>query len=281
MQAITILNYIKDSLDGLYPPDEITSITRIIIEHTTGYTVPSIILDNYKEITLGQKLKIDEIIKRLKQWEPIQYILEETEFYGLKFYVNPNVLIPRPETEELVELIIAENKKPALKVLDIGTGSGAIAIALAKHLSNTEVSAWDISYKAIDLAVMNSKINSVNISFKRVDILKDYPTDDKFDIIVSNPPYVLDSEKEEMDENVLKYEPHLALFVPDDKALLFYERIADVARNLLNDKGKIYFEINSSKGTHTVEMLKNKDFKEIALIKDLSGKDRIVRASLK
>lgn len=233
-------------------------------------------LDNI-EITPDQQQEIDAIIDRLKKHEPIQYILEETEFFGLPFTVNKNVLIPRPETEELVELIISENKKPGLHILDIGTGSGAIAIALAKQMDKANVSAWDISYKALDVAVLNSKINSVDISFKIVDVLGDYPIDKKFDIIVSNPPYIMEKEKVSMEQNVLDYEPHSALFVPDNNALLFYNRIADISSNLLNPGGKLYFEINRAKGQETVTILKEKGFTQIALFKDLSKNDRMVR----
>lgn len=162
--------------------------------------------------------------------------------------------------------------------MDIGTGSGAIAIALAKHMKNADVSAWDISAKALDVATQNSKINSASVSFKRVDVLSDCPSEKKFDIIVSNPPYVLENEIESMEQNVLDYEPHLALFVPDNDPLLFYNRIANIASNLLNPNGKLYFEINQAKGKEVVSMLKGKGFTDIALFQDLSNKDRMVRA---
>lgn len=259
-----------------YPESEISGFIRIILEHITKKTYHQLLLDN-TEITLDQQQEIDVIIERLKKYEPIQYILEETEFFGLPFTVNKNVLIPRPETEELVELIISENRKSDISILDIGTGSGAIAIALVKQMEKASVSAWDISYKALDIAVLNSKINSVDISFKVVDVLGDYPMNKKFDIIVSNPPYIMEKEKENMERNVLDYEPHSALFVPNDNALLFYNRIADISLNLLNPGGKLYFEINQTKGQETVEILKEKGFSEIVLFQDLSKNNRIVR----
>ena len=231
-------------------------------------------------LTQNQQQKVESIIERLKRHEPIQYILGETEFFGLTFHVNENVLIPRPETEELVELILKENNKIGLCVLDIGTGSGAIAIALAKHMKNADVSAWDISSKALDVAALNSKSNSATVSFKQIDALSDYPLDKKFDIIVSNPPYVLENEKELMEQNVLDYEPHQALFVPDNNPLLFYKRIADIASNLLNHKGKLYFEINQAKGKGMLGMLEEKGFTNVTLFQDLSNKDRMVRAVL-
>ncbi|WP_029906632.1 peptide chain release factor N(5)-glutamine methyltransferase [Prevotella sp. 10(H)] len=269
--------YIKESLKAYYPESEISGFTRIIIEYITKKPYQQVYIDPF---ILSQEsyAQIDSILDRLKKYEPIQYITEETEFYGLPFFVNRNVLIPRPETEELVELILNENKEPNLTVLDIGTGSGAIAIALAKQMNNANVTAWDISVMALDVAVINSKANSVDISFKRVDVLVDYPQDKKFDIIVSNPPYVLESEKSAMEQNVLAYEPHTALFVPDNDALIFYERIADIALDLLNPDGKLYFEINQAKGKETVAMLEKKGFKNIALFQDLSKKDRMVRA---
>lgn len=272
-EAIT---HINDSLHAHYPESEISGFTRIIIEHITKKPYHQAILFNEKPT--DEQLKIlSEIIDRLKTYEPIQYILEETEFFGLPFYVNKNVLIPRPETEELVELIINENTQSGLKILDIGTGSGAIAIALAKHMKEADVTAWDISFKALDVAVLNSKKNSVNISFKRTDVLSDYPDDKQFDIIVSNPPYIMESEKQEMEQNVIDYEPHQALFVPDNNPLLFYNRIADIALELLNPKGKLCFEINQAKGNDVVNMLKEKGFTNIALFQDLSKKDRMVR----
>lgn len=275
-----IIKHIKESLIAHYPENEISGFARIIIEHITGNSYPAAIASDRK-LNVEQAEKINSILERLKIYEPIQYILEETEFFGLPFYVNKNVLIPRPETEELVELIINENKeKKELSILDVGTGSGCIAIALAKYMKQAQVSAWDISYKALDVAVLNSKKNSVDVSFKRVDVLSDYPNDKKFDIIVSNPPYVLDSEKVAMEQNVLDYEPHTALFVPDNHALLFYERIADIALEILKPSGKLYFEINQAKGKETVEMLIEKEFQNTELFKDLSRKDRIVRANI-
>ena len=253
--------YIKETLNTYYPESEISGFTRIIIEYITGKSYPQASIDNV-ELTQEQQSKLSSILGRLQAYEPIQYILEETEFFGLPFFVNENVLIPRPETEELVELILSENTSSELKILDIGTGSGAIAIALAKHSKNTFVSAWDIS-------------------FKRVDVLSDVPADNKYDIIVSNPPYVLESEKDSMEQNVLDYEPHNALFVPDGDALLFYSRIADIALHLLHPKGKLYFEINQAKGQETMAMLESKGFVNIALFQDLSKKDRMVRAELK
>ncbi|MDH6307443.1 release factor glutamine methyltransferase [Dysgonomonas sp. PFB1-18] len=270
--------HIKESLKAHYPESEISGFTRIIVEHITKESYTRYLLDN-KPFSVEQEKQLESILERLRTYEPIQHITEDTEFLGLPFFVNKNVLIPRPETEELVELILNENKEFGLRVLDIGTGSGAIAIALAKHLKNTEVTAWDFSHKVLDIAVFNSKINSVDVSFRLVDVLKDFPTDRQYDIIVSNPPYILENEKSTMDKNVLDYEPHSALFVPDSSPLLFYERIADIALQVLSANGKLYFEINQAKGNETVEMLESKGFRNVSLHKDLSQNDRMVKAA--
>ena len=274
----TTFLYIKESLRDLYPENEISSLARIIMVSVTGLSVSTILIDKSKKISPTQRDKINEIIERLKKSEPIQYILGETEFLGLPFCVNENVLIPRPETEELVELILSENNGLPLNVLDIGTGSGAIAISLKKKNPFFTISAWDVSPEAITVAKKNAGHNQVDVTFEQVNILKNYPQNLQFDIIVSNPPYVLDSEKENMEANVLEYEPHLALFVPDSHALIFYERISDIASLLLKPNGKLYFEINASKGQETVDLLHTKGFKDIILFRDLSGNDRMVRA---
>lgn len=272
--------YIKDSLCDFFPPNEVSSLSRMIIENITGLSFSSIINDKNTKITLEQKKRIDEVISRLKLHEPIQYILGEAEFFGLKFIVDENVLIPRPETEELVEIIINDNKdRSNLNVLDIGTGSGCIPISLKKNMPTFNFKGWDVSGEALETAKKNAKLNNVSVEFEEVNVLRDIPKG-QYDIIVSNPPYILEKEKIEMDDNVLKYEPHLALFVPDNKALLFYERIADIGKSLLKEKGKLYFEINSAKGKETTNMLKEKGYKNVLLIKDISGNDRIVRADL-
>lgn len=273
-----ILQNIRKSLSRFYPDNEISGLVRLLIEHVTKSSMPALLSDKNTKITSEEVLKIDKIVERLQRFEPIQYILGETEFYGLPFTVNRDVLIPRPETEELVELILNENKESKPRILDIGTGSGCIAVSLQKLLPNASVKGWDISEKALAVAALNSKSNSVNVTFNQVDILSDYPTDQYFDIIVSNPPYVLDSEKTDMHANILDYEPHTALFVADNDPLLFYNRIADVAIQLLTDGGKLYFEINRAKGQETIKMLEYKNFSEIRLIKDISGNDRMARA---
>lgn len=273
------ISYIKEYLKAYYPESEISGFIRIIIEHITKRSYPQAVISDTK-LTEEQTILLHSILDRLKTFEPIQYIIGETEFFGLPFHVTKDVLIPRPETEELVELILNENKKSGLKVLDIGTGSGAIAIALAKHLEKADIEAWDISEEALKIATFNAESNAVDITFRNVDVLKDYPTDTKFDIIVSNPPYILEKEKSGMDQNVLDYEPHTALFVPDNNGLLFYDRIADIALDLLEPNGKLYFEINQRKGEDTVQLVKSKGFINVCLFQDLNKNDRMVRAEI-
>lgn len=271
--------YIKESLKAYYPENEISGFIRIIIEHISHKPYPQAYADHLI-FSCETNVQIESILERLKRYEPIQYIFGQTEFFGLPFSVNSDTLIPRPETEELVELIINENNKSGLKILDIGTGSGAIAIALAKHLNKADVFAWDFSQGALDMAQHNAERNNAQVEFNKVDVLDDYPKDIKYDIIVSNPPYVLESEKNVIEQNVLAYEPHSALFVPDANALLFYNRIADIALDALRPGGKLYFEINQVKGDETMEVLRKKGFKEVVLFKDLSKNDRMVRGAL-
>ncbi len=223
----------------------------------------------------------NEILKKLKQEIPIQYILGTTNFYGLEFEVNENVLIPRPETEELVEWIISNNQiqqSTNLKILDIGTGSGCIAIALAKNMLNAQVFAIDISEKALATAQKNAEINEVKITFLQKNILETNDLEQQFDIIVSNPPYVRYLEKQEIKKNVLDYEPHLALFVEDHDALLFYRKIAELTQKNTHTNRQLYFEINQYLGAEMIDLLEKYNFKNIQLKKDIYGNDRMIHA---
>ena len=226
----------------------------------------------------------NSILEELKKEIPIQYLLGKTTFYGLDFEVNPNVLIPRPETEELVEWIIRNNLKiekfKDLKILDIGTGSGCIAISLAKNIINAIVSAIDVSEQALATAKKNAQNNSVNVSFINQDILETENLGQQFDIIVSNPPYVRNLEKEEIKKNVLDNEPHLALFVEDEDALVFYKKIAQLAHKNLTTNGMLFFEINQYLGPETVALLEQLQFKDIELRKDMYGNNRMIRCSI-
>lgn len=221
------------------------------------------------------------ILEQLKMEIPIQYVLGITSFFGLDFLVNMNVLIPRPETEELVDWIIEDNKNNQnLTILDIGSGSGCIAIALSKNSRNSKVFAIDVSEKAIETAEKNADNNNVAVFFINCNILETDNLNQKFDLIVSNPPYVRNLEKEEIQNNVLENEPHLALFVEDDDALVFYRKIADLATKSLNPNGKLYFEINQYLSNETIALLKDFGFKSIEMRKDIYGNDRMIKASL-
>jgi len=222
----------------------------------------------------------NSILEKLKLEIPIQYILGLTQFYGLEFIVNENVLIPRPETEELVELIITSNLKTPkfnrVKILDIGTGSGCIAISLAKNISDSQVFAIDVSEKALATAKENAVLNNVSVTFLQKNILETTDLEQQFDIIVSNPPYVRNLEKVEIKRNVLENEPHLALFVEDNDALLFYRKIAELATRNLSPEGKLFFEINQYLGKETLELLEKNQFQNIQLHKDIYGNDRMI-----
>lgn len=223
----------------------------------------------------------DFILEQLKKEIPIQYVLGTTSFFGLEFLVNENVLIPRPETEELVDWILKEAAQLQYnKILDIGTGSGCIAISLAKNLKNTQVFALDISGKALETAKKNAEINVVDVFFINCNILETDDLNQKFDLIVSNPPYVRNLEKAEIKKNVLDNEPHLALFVEDNDALIFYRKIAELAIKNLNLNGKLFFEINQYLASETINLLKDFGFKNIKLRKDIYGNDRMVMANL-
>ncbi|MCF6130781.1 peptide chain release factor N(5)-glutamine methyltransferase [Flavobacterium wongokense] len=270
----------KKELLPIYDEQEIDSFFYIILEKIHKLKRIDLAL-NPETVLDGIHLKQwKSIVSDLKLEKPIQYILGETEFYGLTFLVNENTLIPRPETEELVELIISKATSNPLKILDIGTGSGCIAISLAKNLSNAEVSAIDVSEQALATAQKNAELNKVQVNFLLKNILETEDLAQQFDIIVSNPPYVRNLEKAEIKPNVLEYEPHLALFVEDADALLFYRKIADLAKKNLNPNGKLYFEINQYLGKETVQLLESLGFLDIELKKDVYGNDRMISASL-
>jgi release factor glutamine methyltransferase len=226
----------------------------------------------------------NSILEQLKKEIPIQYLLGSTHFYGLEFEVNPNVLIPRPETEELVDWIIESQKvelgDKKLRILDIGTGSGCIAISLAKNLPNAEVFALDVSEKALATAQKNAELNQVAIQFIHQSILETEDLGQQFDIIVSNPPYVRHLEKQEIKKNVLDNEPHLALFVADNNALIFYRKIAYLAQKNLSPTGQLYFEINQYLGREMLDLLQDMGFKDTVLRKDIYGNDRMIQCTI-
>lgn len=278
-------------LSSVYPQSEIDSFFFILIEEILGFKRIDSVLKADFLISSDVLNQLQNITERLLKEEPIQYITGNTEFYGLPFLVNKNTLIPRPETEELVEWIITEVSEihgkniTNFSILDIGTGTGCIPISIKHNLPNAIVSAIDVSLEALKVARKNAKLNTVEINFIEQDILN---TDDlnqvldskKIDIIVSNPPYVRNLEKAEIKNNVLENEPHLALFVEDNNPLIFYDKIANLAVKHLTKNGLLFFEINQYLGKETVEILNKKGFKNIELKKDFVGNDRMIKASL-
>lgn len=272
------VRHILQELEGLYSKPEISVLTQLILKEVCGNSFRDITADKINHLSGSELMKAGDIVRRLKSGEPIQYVLGKTEFYGMPFVVTPDVLIPRPETEELVEWILSGDRQEGRSVLDIGTGSGCIAVTLAKNMDNADVYAWDISEGALKVAGENARLNRVDVRFSVRDVFQPVDSNPAFDVIASNPPYVTESEKATMEANVLAFEPHEALFVPDHNALLFYERIADVALALLRNDGELYFEINREKGTEVCDMLRSKGFGCIELRKDISGNDRMVRA---
>ncbi len=274
--------HFTEQLKDTYPTTEIDAFFFLLIEEYLKLQRIDLVLNSTLKVPFDKEELFNEALIALKKEIPIQYILGKTEFYGLPFKVNENTLIPRPETEELVAWVLEEikNNSSLYTILDIGTGSGCIPISLKKHLSNTNVSAIDVSEKALQVARVNAKLNSVEVNFIHQDILQINNLSEAFDVIVSNPPYVRELEKREIKNNVLQNEPHLALFVKNDNPLLFYKKIADLALKSLTKNGLLFFEINQYLGKETVEMLQNKGFKNIELRKDLFGNDRMIKASL-
>ncbi|MGK0412124.1 MAG: release factor glutamine methyltransferase [Polaribacter sp.] len=283
-----------DELSEKYPKTEIDSFFFLLMdEYLQLKRIDTVLQPDFK-IKEEPLLFLKDVIRKLQKEIPLQYIIGHTEFYGLPFLVDENTLIPRPETEELVAWVIdeikelrisnleeaAENKENVLSILDIGTGSGCIPISLAKNLENCIISAIDISENALKVAKNNSEVNKVVVNFRKVDILQTKNLSQQYDVIISNPPYVRELEKVEIRNNVLQNEPHLALFVSNENPLLFYDKIADLAKAQLTKNGILFFEINQYLGLDTIELLKNKGFKSVELRKDIFGNDRMVKATL-
>lgn len=273
-----IYTYIRQELSGFYPDAEAAAMAKHIL--TEKFQLSALDLYAGKDMNFSsEKLsEVNDILTRLKSYEPLQYIIGETWFCGFRFKVTPAVLIPRPETAELIEWIVENGNGERKHILDIGTGSGCIPVSLALMMNAPVVSAWDISEEALTVAAENAHINNADVAFSRVDVLGTEIPYVKVDIIVSNPPYITESEKVDMEKNVLEWEPGLALFVPDNDPLRFYRRIAEIGLKILNDGGLIYFEINRAYGRETVEMLSSMGYKSIELRKDLSGNDRMIKA---
>ncbi len=272
-----IITRINERLGSCYTAGEVSALTRIIAMELLGVSQMAYFLKDNITLTAEQEALLDNAIERLKKQEPIQYILGYSDFCDLRFKVTPATLIPRPETSELVEWITSEATGKE-SILDIGTGSGCIAVSLAHKLPQSKVTAWDISNEALAVASENSKENGQTVTFEQVDILAYEPTGEQFDIIVSNPPYIKENEKEAMHSNVLDWEPHTALFVPDSDPLLFYRTIAEKGLTILKPGGRLYFEINRAHGKETMEMLAALGYTGIELRKDFADNDRMIRA---
>lgn len=297
MKIRELKNYFFSMLEGIYEPAELDSIFYILTSYLYGLKRIDVSLHPEFEISLHEMERWNSILIDLKNEKPIQYITGEAWFYGLRLEVNQATLIPRPETEELVEWIIESRKSKVesqklneesqnWNILDIGTGSGCIPIALKHEIPTATVYTMDVSEKAIEIAQKNALDNEVQVNFIHRDILKSSTLQIKessnllFDVIVSNPPYVRNLEKVEIKNNVLEYEPHLALFVDDNDALLFYRKIAQLAQKSLSPDGYLFFEINQYLGKETIELLEKLGFKNIQLRKDFMGNDRMIRCGL-
>jgi release factor glutamine methyltransferase len=279
--------FFNETLSKLYPKTEIDSFFFILMEEKLHLQRIDTVLKPNFLISEENLIVLKNILKRLEREEPIQYILGNTEFYGLPFFVNKNTLIPRSETEELVAWVQTEiaalrtkNQNKFLSILDIGTGTGCIPVSLAKNVDSVKISAIDISSEALLIAKENALLNKVAINFIELDILNAEKLPQKYDIIVSNPPYVRELEKVEIKNNVLENEPHLALFVADDNPLIFYSKIADLAKKQLLKNGLLFFEVNQYLGKETLQMLQEKGFKNSELKKDLFGNYRMIKCNL-
>ena len=277
-----IINYFRGELNSLYEKEEIEKFVEYCFEEFIHFKKSDLLLKQENTVSESDLLKFHFAVKDLKRGRPIQYVIGKSWFYGMEFIVNNNVLIPRPETEELVKLIIddAKNHNESFSILDIGTGSGCIAIALKKNLPRCHVYALDISEEALKVAKQNAEKNNCEIYFMHADILDKNCLEKIHDcsVIVSNPPYVKESEKKSMHKNVLDYEPHSALFVNDKNPLLFYKTIAEAGKKKLKEHGTVYVEINESLGLETAILFQHEGYRDVQLLKDMQGKDRMIKA---
>lgn len=274
-----IVYEIRDALRGHYPDSEALSLAKMLLTEAFGFSTLELYGGKDKEISGNRLRDLHEMLSRLQKNEPIQYIIGTESFCGLTFEVSPDVLIPRPETQELVRWIEAEWKsvRPC-RILDVGTGSGCISISLAKFIEGAKVESWDISERALQVARRNCLRNGVEVLLRQQDVLNAVPGGELYQVIVSNPPYICEKEKVDMDANVLDWEPETALFVPDADPLLFYRKIAELGVSMLCEGGALYFEINRAYGEETLRMLEGLGYKQLELRKDDFGNDRMIKA---
>ena len=273
-----IVYEIRDALRGHYPDSEALSLAKMLLTEAFGFSTLELYGGKDKEISGNRLRDLHEMLSRLQKNEPIQYIIGTESFCGLTFEVNPNVLIPRPETQELVRWIEADWKSVPCRILDIGTGSGCISISLAKFLEGAKVESWDISEGALQVARRNCVRNEAEVLLRQQDVLNAVPSGELYQVIVSNPPYICEKEKVDMDANVLDWEPETALFVPDADPLLFYRKIAELGVSMLCEGGALYFEINRAYGEETLRMLEGLGYRQLELRKDDFGNDRMIKA---
>lgn len=277
---MNIYRDIRDVLIREYDAGEASAIAFLLLEKVAGMSRSQALMGDDSP----QRDELLRMAERIAKGEPVQYVVGKAEFCGLTFHVEPGVLIPRPETEELVDAVELQNAQ-AMRVVDIGTGSGCIAISLSKKFPDAKVEGWDISDDALRIAKGNAELNESNVSFHKVDVLSVSPSEalslaegKRVDVIVSNPPYICDKEKSDMERNVLDHEPHLALFVPDEDPLLFYRKIAELGVEILSTGGRLYFEINRAYGRETVLLLEGLGYSNVQLVQDQFGNDRMVCA---
>jgi release factor glutamine methyltransferase len=277
--AGSVLQYFRNNLNAYYPERELEAIMTIILCYISGKNRSFVLAHPDHEISSFNWFKVKKICADLKNMVPVQYVTGESEFYGIKLEVNENTMIPRQETEELVDLVIKENRKTNLKILDIGTGTGCIAICLALKMQGVDVTATDNSSAALLVATRNAERNDASINFINDDILNpDIHKYSRYDIVVCNPPYITESEKISMNRNVLDYEPHNALFVPDNDALIYYRSVLEICTQALISGGHLYFEINENKAKEMENLLTEYGYLETGIINDINGKARITKS---
>ena len=269
----------SERLSTIYSPGETKSIIRLVFEKVLQANALHLSLDRFRILTTDQTDKLNKILQRLLTHEPVQYVLGEADFCGLKFKVNNEVLIPRPETEELVQWITGlQIADRGLRILDVCSGSGCIAISLAKRFPNAIIEGCDISDGALEVARENNSLNQTNVNFFKLDILKEQLPENTYDLMVSNPPCITQGERNTIEANVLEYGPHLALFAPAGNDLIFYSEIGSKAIRALKGGGQLFFEINEFKGAEVIDLLRRTGFKEVTLRKDINQTDRMVQA---
>jgi release factor glutamine methyltransferase len=274
----SVINYFEEKLNGTFSNREIKLIARSFISNRLRWDSSDFISRKEEKVSESDLLFFREKIQELLSGVPFQYALGETYFYNVLLKTDKRALIPRPETEELVDWIVTEHKNTQdLRIIDIGTGSGCIPLAIKYALSSSKVSGVDVDNEALSLAKENANALNLSVDFFQYDILSTVDMDKEWDVIVSNPPYIPVKEKADMAKHVIEYEPELALFTTNENPLVFYEKIADFAINNLSENGWLYFEIHESNADEVVNILKNRNFDEISVRKDLQGKDRMIR----